>query len=307
VSFCTQCGQAVRGGTPFCTNCGARLRPAGTPPAPASPPPPSEPPPPPPRSGPPTLTDSAPPPPPPSPSPSPVIPPDESPPPRDLPAYHLPPGGGRRFPGWLLITVAVVIVLGGVSAWYFTTGHHTTPAASGPTSSAQANTADASPAASGSAFPSASTPASPPASPASSASATTGNGSVALGPGVTGPAAVPIAGFLGQYFAAINNHDYQSYISLFVPAIAASETPQKFSAGYQTTSDSGAVLVSLARTPTGRWAASLTFNSHQDPASSPTHTACTSWAVTLYLRPEGTSYLIGRPPAGYHASRQPCQ
>lgn len=284
MSFCTQCGQPVRGGTPFCTRCGARLRRADTPPAPASPASPSEPPP-----------------------PWPVITPDESPAPRDLPAYHLPPSGRRRFPEWLLITVAVVVVLAGVAAWYFTTRHPTTPAASGPTSSAQANTADASPAASGPASPSAGTSASPSVSPASSGSATPGNGSVALGPGVTGPAAASIAGFLGQYFAAINNHDYQAYIGLFVPAIADSETPQKFSAGYQTTSDSGAVLVTLARMPTGRWAASLTFHSHQDPASSPTHTACTSWAVTLYLRPEGTSYLIGRPPAGYHASPQPCQ
>ena len=296
MSFCTQCGQPVRGGTPFCTSCGARLRPADTPPSPSEPPPPSVPPPP-----------SEPLPPSEPPVPWPVITADESPPPRGLPADHRPPSGRRRFPGWLLITVAVVVVLAGVAAWYFTTRHPTTPAASGPTSSAQANTADASPAASGSAFPSASTPASPSVSPASSVGATPGSGSVALGPGVTDPAATSIAAFLGQYFAAINNHDYQAYISLFVPAIAGSETPQKFSAGYQTTSDSGAVLVTLARTPTGRWAASLTFHSHQDPASSPTHTACTSWAVTLYLRPEGTSYLIGRPPAGYHASPQPCQ
>jgi hypothetical protein len=63
----------------------------------------------------------------------------------------------------------------------------------------------------------------------------------------------------------------------------------------------------LTRPPSGRWAASLTFNSHQEPSTSPTHTACTSWAITLYLRPSGTSYHIGRPPGQYRSSYQPCQ
>ena len=54
------------------------------------------------------------------------------------------------------------------------------------------------------------------------------------------------------------------------------------------------------------WAASLTFNSQQDPAVSATHTACTTWGVTFYLVPVGTSYLIGPPPPGYQASALPC-
>jgi len=42
----------------------------------------------------------------------------------------------------------------------------------------------------------------------------------------------------------------------------------------------------------------VTFTSHQNPAQSYTHTACTAWTQRLYLVTSGTSYLIGQPPPG---------
>ncbi len=34
------------------------------------------------------------------------------------------------------------------------------------------------------------------------------------------------------------------------------------------------------------------FVSHQQPAASPTNSACTSWTVSLYLLEQGGSYLL---------------
>jgi hypothetical protein len=123
---------------------------------------------------------------------------------------------------------------------------------------------------------------------------------------VSGQTAGSVAAFVSRYFAAINSQDYPAYISLFAPGADPGENAQKFRAGYASTTDSNETLVALAGTASGKTAASLTFNSHQAPASSATHTACTSWQVTLYLVPSGTSYLISHPPASYHASFQPC-
>ncbi len=130
---------------------------------------------------------------------------------------------------------------------------------------------------------------------------------MALGPGVAGQsAAAGVAAFLTQYFAAINDHDYQAFSSLFEPGASPVQSDAAFRSGYRTSRDSGARLVALGQTAGGEWAASLTFNSQQDPAVSATHTACTTWGVTFYLVPVGTSYLIGPPPPGYQASALPC-
>jgi len=130
---------------------------------------------------------------------------------------------------------------------------------------------------------------------------------VALGPGVAGQnAAAGVAGFLTQYFAAINDHDYQAFSSLFEPGASPVQSAAEFRSGYRTSRDSGGRLVALGQTAGGEWAASLTFDSHQDPASSATHTACTAWGVTFYLVSVGDSYLIGPPPPGYQASASPC-
>jgi hypothetical protein len=210
----------------------------------------------------------------------------------------------------------MVVVLAGLGGWYAATRPGGTPTAS------PQRPPSAKPSAAGAGSPAATSPssqlASPAVSPASSnpggtlvpstpgGTAAGGSSPVALGPGVSGQPAGSVAAFVSQYFAAINSHDYPAYISLFAPGADPGENAQKFQAGYASTTDSNETLVALAGTASGATAASLTFDSHQAPASSATHTACTSWRITLYLVQSGTSYLISHPPAGYHASFQAC-
>ncbi|HUY51861.1 MAG TPA: hypothetical protein VMV92_40205 [Streptosporangiaceae bacterium] len=226
-----------------------------------------------------------------------AAPPDADFPVGDPGIYDEPPRRGRRFPVWLAVVVVVAAVLGGLVAWHFVGQHGTSPQASAtghPSGGGKQASGGATSGATGSSGPS--TPA-----------ATPGSNTVVLGPAVANQAtAGSVAAFLTQYFAAINTRDYQAYISLFAPGARPAGTAKQFNAGYRTTSDSGATLVGLSTTANGESAASLTFTSRQDPADSPTHTACTSWAVTFYLVPSGTSYLIGNPPASYHASFRPC-
>lgn len=211
-----------------------------------------------------------------------------------------------------------MVVLGGLTGWYLTGSQGAHSLTSGRPSS-QATP----PGAGGAAQAATAEPSTPPPSPstpvvsptaAASATAPTGGtqgtgGSavVALSPGVSGqPAAAAIATFLGQYFTAINQHDYQAYISLFTPAAQQGNTVQKFSSGYATTSDSSETLVEVSPAHHGKTPASVTFVSHQAPQDSPTHSACTIWRITLFLRSTGTSYLIGKGPGSYHASMQAC-
>ncbi len=224
----------------------------------------------------------------------------------------------RRVTTWLLAAAAVVIVAAGAAGgWYLTAGRHAArPVASDHTSraaqpsgaagSAEATAAEPSTTPSGSPVPS--TPvASTPGATAPGTPASAGASPVDVGAGVTGqPSAAAIAGFLGQYFATINDHDYPGWISLFTPAGQQGKTPQNFSTGYAATSDSGEKLVALAPAQQGKTAATVTFVSHQDPSASSIGAACTDWTITLYLRPAGTSYLIGQPPASYHASQEAC-
>ena len=327
MSFCTRCGHAVGGTLKFCTNCGARLPEAGRedtpvtsapaapplPPAVTAPAPPLPPPPPrwpqrpepqhlepqhlePQRPEPPTLTTGFPP-----------AGPDD---PFSRPPA--PPGPGRRVPAWGIIAAAVVLVAAALGGWYVATQRGSTAAATGQ------RQPSAKPSAGGGGSPAATSPSSqlntptepasstPTGSPATSAPAAGGGSQVALGPGVSGQTAGSVAAFASQYFAAVNRHDYQAYISLFAPGADPGMDQQKFQAGYGSTTDSSETLVALAGTASGKTAASLTFTSHQGAASSATHTACTSWRITLYLVSSGTSYLISHPPASYHASFQPC-
>jgi hypothetical protein len=146
------------------------------------------------------------------------------------------------------------------------------------------------------------------AAPAGSASAAAAPaGAVPIGAGAARqPGAGQVAAFLGSYFAAINDRDYLTYISLFDGPARPDHDEQQFLDGYSTTTDVDPVLVALTPTAAGGWAATVTFASHQSPAASATHSSCTSWEITLYLEPSGNSYLIGLPPPDYHASRTAC-
>ena len=112
--------------------------------------------------------------------------------------------------------------------------------------------------------------------------------------------------FLGKYFTAINTHDYAAYSSLLDSQEQSVNTRSSFETGYGTTRDSGETLTSISDTGGGNEAATVSFTSHQSPAESASKTACTSWTITLYLQPNGSGYLIGAAPAGYHASYQAC-
>ncbi len=104
---------------------------------------------------------------------------------------------------------------------------------------------------------------------------------------------------LNTYFSAINQHDFQAYSSLFIPAIRAGM--HNFGAAYQSTRDSRARLTGLAATGPHGLAAMVTFVSHQNPAESPDHAACDRWHITLFLKRKGASYQIRRHQPGFPA------
>ena len=112
-----------------------------------------------------------------------------------------------------------------------------------------------------------------------------------------------VAGFLDSYFAAVNHREYLEYSSLFERWHHL--TREQFVQGYRTTHDSSAELIGLSSSSTAL-TATVTFTSHQAPSVSPDHAPCTNWRIVLYLRRVGGVYLIGPPPAGYHASYHGC-
>ncbi len=115
-----------------------------------------------------------------------------------------------------------------------------------------------------------------------------------------------VALFLGQYFTAINTHDYQSYISLLSPPVQEGLTQEQFDHGYGSTTDSAETLVSISTVADGDLDATVTFTSHQNPADSPNQESCTDWKISLFLEQDGDGYLIDEPPPGYHAASAAC-
>lgn len=218
-------------------------------------------------------------------------------PPGGEPAHQPTPrrlSGGRAA---VAVTAVIALGLGGLLAWHLI-GHQAGPAAVAVGSPNLPTGADheQTPPSALSASPV--TSAGPPAA---------SDGTVSIGSAAARQASAgQVAAFLGTYFAAINHRDYQAYISLFDDPARPDRSEQQFLSGYQTTTDSDPVLVALTLTPTGEWAATVTFVSHQSPAASATRSSCTSWDITLYLEPGGNSYLIGLPPPGYQASRAAC-
>ncbi|MBV9444356.1 MAG: hypothetical protein JO345_00405 [Streptosporangiaceae bacterium] len=121
------------------------------------------------------------------------------------------------------------------------------------------------------------------------------------------PNASSVAAFLGQYFTAINNHDYQSYFSLLSPQLQQGMKQSQFDNGYRSTADSNETLVSISTASDGDLAAEVTFTSHQDPADSPDQSeSCTNWDISLFLAQGNSAYVIDPAPSGYQASYQPC-
>jgi hypothetical protein len=135
-----------------------------------------------------------------------------------------------------------------------------------------------------------------PASPTGPAAS--GGVTVAIGPGAAPQSgAARVAAFITGYFNAINQRDYQGYMGKFDDQARPGYTRQKFLAEFSSTTDTGPALTALSPAA-GGLLATVTFTSHQNPAQSFTHTACTAWTQRLYLEASGGSYLIGRPPPG---------
>ena len=192
--------------------------------------------------------------------------------------------------GFVLAGILAVLLVGGAAAWVATrhAGQAGHPAVGHVTRLAQSTPPRSEP-----------SPTSPSARPS--------GGLVTVAPGVPLDGAEPsVVAFLDDYFAAINGHDFQRYLSLLDASLRKSETFAKFSAGYGTTADSGAMLVAFASGSGQVVAATITFTSHQSAADSATKTTCTSWQTTLYLHPQGGSYVMGATPASYRAIYRPC-
>jgi hypothetical protein len=133
-------------------------------------------------------------------------------------------------------------------------------------------------------------------------------GQVTIAAAVSQDPDVPsVATFLNQYFTAINNHDYQSYISLLSSQAGQGLTQEQFDSGYGSTVDSAETLLTISAAANGDLVASVTFTSHQNPADSPNQQeSCTDWKISLFLEQGGGGYLIDKPPASYHAGYQAC-
>jgi hypothetical protein len=144
--------------------------------------------------------------------------------------------------------------------------------------------------------------------PDSGSPGSSGTGAVTVAAGAAqDPDASSVADFLGQYFDAINAHDYQSYLSLLSPQVQQGMTQAQFDNGYRSTADSNETLVGISTASDGDLSAEVTFISHQDPADSPDKSeSCTDWDISLFLTQGGSGYLIDPAPPGYKASYQPC-
>jgi hypothetical protein len=229
------------------------------------------------------------------------------------PPYEVPPSGSAgRGRGALIIAIVVAVLVAGGGAFAavtLLTGKHNKTVAQPTTSATVHKSATPSPAQSATATPSPTTSSSPTASPTGSPTVSPTPSGVAAGPGVTGNAAEPgVLAFLNSYFAAINAHDYAAYNALLDPQLQQNDSQATFNHGYGTTKDSAETLTGITDTGGGGEAATVAFTSHQSAADSATNSTCTSWTITLYLEPNpnGTGYLDGPAPSGYHASYQAC-
>lgn len=207
----------------------------------------------------------------------------------------------------LAVVVAALVAGGGAfAAVTLLTGKHHSPGAQSsgtPTVHApQSHSAPATPAQSSSSTATSSPTASKPASPSVSPSPS----GVAVAPGVNNPAEAGVVAYLNSYFTAINSHDYTAYNNLLVPSLQANDSQSTFNSGFGTTKDKAETLTSIADTGGGGEAATVKFTSNQSLADSASNSTCTHWTITLYLQPNGSGYLDGPAPAGYHAAFAAC-
>ena len=132
-------------------------------------------------------------------------------------------------------------------------------------------------------------------------------GSVAVtAAAAAGPDAKAVTRLVTRYFRAINRHDFATYRTLFSVSLRAELSSSAFMRGYGTSRDSLTTLRSITPVGDGELDATVSFTSHQRPADTPSHSACTTWSISLYLVRQGHGYVIVSPPAGYRASYVTC-
>jgi hypothetical protein len=219
-----------------------------------------------------------------------------------------PRSGGSRTAAFIIVGILVALAAGGgvyalVSRSH---GHATAQPPSHPSVTANASTA--APAVQASASPTASASASPSTSPSASATPSpTRTGTVQVSPGVaSNPAEPQVTAYLNRYFKAINTRDYSEYNSLLDAENQQSDSESSFNSGFATTKDADEVLTGITGTGGGSLEANVSFTSHQSPADSVDQSACNNWRVSLYLVPQGNSYVMTAAPAGYKAVYTDC-
>lgn len=238
------------------------------------------------------------------------------PPAQPAPAFPPPPApvgprrrsGGGRTAAFILVGILVALAAGGgvytlVSRSH---GHATAQPPSHPSVTVNASTA--APAVQASTSPTASVGASPSTSPSASATPSpTQTGTVQVSPGVaSNPAEPQVAAYLNRYFKAINTRSYSEYNSLLDAENQQSDSESSFNSGFATTKDSDEVLTGITGTGGGSLEANVSFTSNQSPADSVDQNACNNWRVSLYLVPQGNSYVMTAAPAGYKAVYTDC-
>ena len=120
------------------------------------------------------------------------------------------------------------------------------------------------------------------------------------------PAAPQVEAFLNRYFSSINTRNYSEYNSLLDAQKQQADSQSTFDSGYATTKDTNEVLTGITDTGGGSLTANVSFTSQQSPADSIDQSACNDWQISLYLVPQGGSYVQTATPAGYTASYTDC-
>ena len=120
------------------------------------------------------------------------------------------------------------------------------------------------------------------------------------------PEAPQVEAFLNRYFNSINTRNYGEYNSLLDAQQQQGDSQSTFDSGYATTKDTDEVLTGITDTGGGTLTANLSFTSHQNPADSPDQSTCDDWQISLFLVPQGASYVMTASPAGYHAADNAC-
>ena len=246
------------------------------------------------------------------------------PPPTPDPAYRPPtapgpagpPSGGRGTA--ILVIVVVLVVLGaggGAYALARSHGHSTaqppgTPTVTGPQTTGLPTTGPPTtgPTAQSPTAPAVNASASPTASPSVSVTASPARtGTVQVAPGVASDAAESqVEAYLNRYFSAINTRNYGAYQSLLDAQQQQGNSRSKFDSGFATTKDSNEVLTGIDDTGGGTLTANVSFTSRQSSADSVDGSACNNWRISLFLVPDGTSYVMTAAPASYHAGYTDC-